>query len=131
MDVLVADDDPDTRDFVGFVLSARGYGVRNAVDGEDALACMKTQAPDVLVLDIMMPRLDGREVMREMKADPVLAHVPVVVISGAADLGPELEGCAVLRKPVSPSALVAEVARCAAMGGGPDRHGARKTNRLH
>jgi DNA-binding response OmpR family regulator len=115
-DVLVVDDDPDVLEFTRFLLSSRGYTVRTSEDGEVALHEMRRRPPDALVLDIMMPRLDGRGVMRGMKADPTLCGVPIVVISGAADLGPELDGCAVLCKPVDPEALVAEVARCVGHG---------------
>jgi CheY-like chemotaxis protein len=113
-EVLVVDDDPDVREFTGFLLASKGYAVQKAFDGQDAMERMTLHAPDVVVLDIMMPRLDGRGVLRAMKADDVLARVPVVIISGASDLGAKLEGCSVLRKPVSPAALIAEVARCLA-----------------
>ena len=114
-EVLVVDDDPDVREFIGFLLSSRGYAVTKAEDGAGALDQMRRRAPDVVLLDLMMPRVEGRDVLRGMTADPMLSRVPVIVISGASDLGPELDSCVVLRKPVNPDALVAEVARCLAV----------------
>ncbi len=80
-DVLIVDDDPDSRRVASKFLAAAGVEVREAPDGETALEDMRRKAPDVVVLDLMMPVLDGFGVLATMRADPLLAGVPVVVLS--------------------------------------------------
>ena len=80
-DALVVDDDPDSRRVASRFLTAAGVSVREAADGETALAEMRRRAPDVAVLDLMMPVLDGFGVLAAMRADPLIAGVPVVVLS--------------------------------------------------
>jgi signal transduction histidine kinase len=80
-DVLIVDDDPDSRRVASRFLGAAGVSVRESPDGESALAEMRRKAPDVAVLDLMMPVLDGFGVLAAMRADPLLAGIPVVVLS--------------------------------------------------
>ncbi|CAA9314332.1 MAG: hypothetical protein AVDCRST_MAG68-1464 [uncultured Gemmatimonadetes bacterium] len=80
-DVLIVDDDPDSRRVASRFLGAAGVSVRESPDGESALAEMRRRAPDVAVLDLMMPVLDGFGVLAAMRADPLLAGIPVVVLS--------------------------------------------------
>jgi DNA-binding response OmpR family regulator len=80
-DALIVDDDPDSRRVASRFLTAAGVSVREAPDGESALAEMRRQAPDVAVLDLMMPVLDGFGVLAAMRADPLLSGIPVVVLS--------------------------------------------------
>jgi PAS domain S-box-containing protein len=80
-DVLIVDDDPDTRRIAGAFLKEANVKVREAVDGERALAEMRATPPDVLVLDLMMPVLDGFGVLAAMRVDPALARIPVVVLT--------------------------------------------------
>jgi signal transduction histidine kinase len=80
-DALVVDDDPDSRRVASRFLSSAGVSVREAPDGETALAEMRRLPPDVAVLDLMMPVLDGFGVLAAMRADPLLSSVPVVVLS--------------------------------------------------
>ncbi len=80
-DVLIVDDDPDTRRIAGTLLTQAGALVREAVDGESALAEMRGTPPDVVVLDLMMPGLNGFGVLEAMRADPTLSRVPVVVLT--------------------------------------------------
>jgi CheY-like chemotaxis protein len=86
--VLVVDDERAIRDFLGDVLTGEGYDVSTASDGHAALTQLATAPPDLVLLDIMMPVLDGREVLRRMRADPRLSRVAVLVMSAAADPGP-------------------------------------------
>lgn len=80
-DVLVVDDDPDSRRVAAKFLKEADVQVREAADGENALMEMHRKPPDVVVLDLMMPVLDGFGVLAAMRADPVLARVPVVVLT--------------------------------------------------
>jgi signal transduction histidine kinase len=80
-DVLVVDDDPDSRRVAAKFLSEANVTVREAQDGETALVEMRSHPPDVLVLDLMMPVLDGFGVLATIRADPLLAGLPVVVLT--------------------------------------------------
>ena len=80
-DVLVVDDDPDSRRVAAKFLSEARLSVREAPDGESALAEMRRNPPDVVVLDLMMPVLDGFGVLATMRADATLAGIPVVVLT--------------------------------------------------
>jgi len=75
------DDDPDSRRVAARFLAEAGVRVREAVDGETALMEMRAHAPDVVVLDLMMPVLDGFGVLAAMRADPLLAGIPAVVLT--------------------------------------------------
>jgi signal transduction histidine kinase len=81
VDVLVVDDDPDSRRVAATFLAEARLQVREAADGESALLEMQRRSPDVVVLDLMMPVLDGFGVLATMRADPVLSSVPVVVLT--------------------------------------------------
>ncbi|HET9982943.1 MAG TPA: response regulator [Longimicrobiales bacterium] len=80
-DILVVDDDEDSRRVATRFLAGARADVREAPDGETALAAMRRRPPDVVVLDLMMPVLDGFGVLATMRADPLLARIPVVVLS--------------------------------------------------
>ena len=80
-EVLLIDDDEDSRRIAGRVLRERGIRVRECVDGENGLVEMRRRPPDVAVLDLMMPVLDGFGVLAAMRADPLLAGIPVVVLT--------------------------------------------------
>ena len=80
-DVLVVDDDPDSRRVASKFLSEANVKVREAADGESALVEMRARRPDVLVLDLMMPVLDGFGVLATIRADPLLSGLPVVVLT--------------------------------------------------
>ncbi|HEY0778185.1 MAG TPA: response regulator, partial [Gemmatirosa sp.] len=88
-DVLVIDDDPDARRITAQVLRGEGATVREAGDGEAGLAAMRRQRPDVAVVDLMMPVLDGFGVLAAMRADVRLRGVPVVVLTTKALTPPE------------------------------------------
>lgn len=80
-EILVVDDDPDSRRIAAQSLGEAGATVREAADGETALTVMRRRPPDVVVLDLMMPVLDGFGVLAAMQSDPELVGVPVVVLS--------------------------------------------------
>lgn len=116
VDVLIADDDPLVRSLLEHKLGAADYVVRSVEDGRAALEAVERQRPDVLVLDAMMPVMDGFETLRRIKSDPELAGVVVVMLTalkreddvvsalklGAADY---------LAKPFNPDELVARLDR--------------------
>ena len=79
--ILVADDDPVSLVFIKSLLEDRGYGVVTAEDGEGALAAIRRERPDLVVTDLVMPYLNGIELIRELRRDGALRTIPVVVIS--------------------------------------------------
>lgn len=109
--ILVVDDDPHLRDIVRFALAKEGFAVLEAEDGAQALAVFAAEAPDLIVLDVTMPELDGTEVCRRLRRD---SRVPIVFLSSRDDeidrvLGLELGGDDYVTKPFSPRELVARV----------------------
>ena len=84
--VLVVDDEPDLRELVRINLSLDGHRVLMAANGDEALKCVREQAPDVVVLDVVMPGRDGWEVLGAIKSeDPVRAQIPVLMLTARAD----------------------------------------------
>jgi two-component system alkaline phosphatase synthesis response regulator PhoP len=116
--VLICDDDPLLRELLEFKLSLRGYAVRVAADGAEALAAIDDAPPDVLVLDAMMPNVDGYETLRRLRADPRRASLPVLMLTArrrADDVVSALELGAndYLVKPFMPEELLARIGRLA------------------
>ena len=112
--VLLADDDEDVRALVEFRLERTDHDVITAVDGEQALALVRERRPDLAVLDVMMPKLTGYEVTREIRADHAVAHTPVILLTARvheSDVTRGFEAGAddYLRKPFSPQELGARV----------------------
>jgi len=83
--VLAVDDDPDVRSFVLTVLEENGYTPLVAQNGEEGMNAIKEEAPDLVILDILMPRGSGVRLYRELKTDASLKHIPVIVLSGIAE----------------------------------------------
>lgn len=79
--ILVADDDPDIVDIIQTVLEGEGFQVLVATDGEEALRKVKQERPDLVILDIMMPKLDGYQVCQQVKNSSALSSIPIVIIS--------------------------------------------------
>lgn len=112
--ILVVDDHPLNRDILRARLVAHGYEVVTAVDGEEALAVARAQQPDLILLDIMMPKVDGITVCRRLKADPSLPFTPIIMVTAKAEsqdvvAGLDAGGDEYLTKPVDPAALLARV----------------------
>jgi len=108
--VLVVDDDADNRRIVAKVLLAEGYEVIEAIDGLEALAQARTALPDLILMDLSLPSLDGWEATRRLKLDPVTQAIPVVALTAFAMRGDEEEARAAgcddyLSKPVRPAAI--------------------------
>ena len=113
--ILIAEDDHDVREALAEALRDSGYRVACAEDGAIALSSMRIDEPCLLLLDLMMPRVDGWQVLQEMQRDARLAHVPLCVISAVADRAPPSVACK-LTKPVDLPKLLETVERycCAA-----------------
>jgi EAL domain-containing protein (putative c-di-GMP-specific phosphodiesterase class I)/DNA-binding response OmpR family regulator len=92
MRILVADDEPDLRDLLRINLEAQGYEVQLAGDGLQALAMAMAQRPDLIVLDVMMPGLDGLEVLRQLRRQPANADLPIVLLSARSSDAEVFEG---------------------------------------
>jgi CheY-like chemotaxis protein len=82
--VLVVDDNEDNLRIVSHILLPRGFEVRTAIDGKSALKSMEEQLPDVVLLDIMMPEMDGMQVLDRIRTNPHSASVPVILVTGKA-----------------------------------------------
>jgi len=112
--VLVADDDRDILELVAFRLERAGYDVVTADDGAQALAAADKRAPDLAVLDVMMPRLDGYEVTRRLRGRTDTERIPVILLTARvqeADIQRGFDAGAddYLKKPFSPQELRARV----------------------
>ncbi|HSB79236.1 MAG TPA: response regulator [Candidatus Methylomirabilis sp.] len=112
--VLVVDDNPENLDIFQARLARHGYEILTAKDGEEALATARATGPDLILLDIMMPKLDGIEVCRRLRADPSFPFVPIILVTAKADskdivAGLEAGADEYLTKPVDQAALVARV----------------------
>ncbi len=90
--ILVVDDDPLNRQLLTELLTSRGLGVESAGDGPSALRRIRESPPHVVLLDVMMPGMTGFEVCRRIKADPELAHLPVLMVTALSDRSDRLEG---------------------------------------
>jgi len=82
--VLVVEDDPSVRDVLHLVLDSEGYAVVPVEDGLEALERLDEALPDLILLDLMLPRLDGFEVVRRLKADARTSHIPVLALTALA-----------------------------------------------
>jgi DNA-binding response OmpR family regulator len=107
--VLVVDDDKDLRDLFAVALKSAGFQVRVADDGISALQLIELTPPDVIVLDLMLPMLDGASVRQEMSAHANTRHIPVVIVTGSTLDLTHLGVAATLRKPVEPGTLITAV----------------------
>jgi len=112
--ILIVDDIEANRDILDARLRPHGYELFQAADGEEALAAAQKHLPDIILLDVMMPKLDGIEVTRRLKADSALPFTPVILVTAKADTKDVIRGMEAgadeyLTKPVDQPALVARV----------------------
>ncbi|WP_224962221.1 response regulator [Geomonas subterranea] len=116
--VLVVDDDPEAVSLITTHLSQAGYGTLSALNGPDALRLARANRPFAITLDIMMPEMDGWEVMRELKEHPETADIPVMIISLSEDraTGIALGAVGVISKPVGQHQLMEAFARLTGAG---------------
>ncbi|MES0342846.1 MAG: response regulator [Anaerolineales bacterium] len=117
--ILVADDDPDIIEAISIVLESRPYNVATARDGEQCLEMIRKRNPDLLLLDLLMPKMDGFAVIRELQSDPATAKIPVLVLTTVVEdasrrryeleTGRDMPVKAYLQKPIAPEQLLLEV----------------------
>jgi len=112
--ILIVDDNATNREVLQVRLNAQGYEIVTAVDGEEALVKVRESDPDLVLLDVMMPKLDGISVVKQLKQDSKLRFIPVILVTAKADtrdlvIGLEAGGDDYLTKPFEQAALVARV----------------------
>jgi two-component system, OmpR family, alkaline phosphatase synthesis response regulator PhoP len=112
--VLVVDDERDILELVKYNLDKEGYQVTVVTTGEDALLATRSRMPDIIVLDLMLPGVDGLEVCRRLKADPKTRGIPIVMLTAKGDeadvvAGLELGAADYVTKPFSPRVLTARI----------------------
>lgn len=115
--VLVVDDEPALLRLMEFMLARKGYGLLTAVNGDEALEVIRSRRPDLVILDVMMPRQDGYQVTEAIRADsdPAIARMPIILLSARAQDGDIVRGREAgaeiyITKPFAPEYLEAVVA---------------------
>lgn len=112
--ILVVDDEPDLVELVSYNLKKEGYEVASALDGEEALGKLRSGAFDLLVLDLMLPGIQGIELCRILRGEPKTEHLPIVMLTARTEeidriLGLELGADDYITKPFNPRELVARI----------------------
>jgi two-component system cell cycle response regulator DivK len=112
--ILLIEDHEDNRRIVRDLLTPAGYEVVEALTGEDGVTMAGTQHPDLILMDIQLPGLDGYEATRRIKANPALSRIPIIAVTSYALSGDDVKareaGCdAYVTKPFSPRALLAKI----------------------
>jgi DNA-binding response OmpR family regulator len=112
--VLVVDDEPMARTLLRLMLVRSGFEVLEAADGFEALAKVKEQLPDIMILDVMMPGIDGFAVCEALRSEDVSAELPIIMLSAKTDSNSQRKGMAVgatkyLTKPISQEELTKNV----------------------
>ncbi len=126
--ILIVDDDPDIRMAIGSVLRSRAHQVFQASDGEEALRKLKEEKPDLMLLDLLIPKMDGFAVVKELKRKQQdYPNIPVLIISSVREesshrryeleVGHRLEVDDYIEKPIEPFVLLAHVERLLGKGG--------------
>jgi two-component system cell cycle response regulator DivK len=112
--ILIVEDTEDNRRIVRDLLSSVGYALIEAVDGIEGVAMAEAERPDLILMDIQLPGIDGYEATRRIRANPAIAPIPIIAVTSYALSGDEAKtrkaGCdAYIAKPFSPRALLAKV----------------------
>lgn len=117
--VLIVDDDPDILENIVTVLETQPYRLATAQDGKKCMEFVRQEVPDLLILDLLMPRMDGWGVIREMRSEPRFARVPIMILTTVIEdasrrryeleTGMAMEVQAYIQKPVAPSDLLRQV----------------------
>jgi len=119
--ILVVDDEPEAVELLEFNLKQAGYAVTTAGDGAEALKKARTQSPDLIVLDVMLPEMDGFEICKSLRLDSTTAKIPIIMLTAKAAeidrvLGLELGADDYLTKPFSPRELLLRIKKILARG---------------
>ena len=112
--ILVIEDQEDNRRIVRDLVTASGYVLLEAATGEDGVTMASRERPDLILMDIQLPGIDGYEVSRRIKADPLLNHIPIIAVTSYALSGDDQKafaaGCdGYVTKPYSPRLLLAKI----------------------
>ena len=112
--ILIVDDDPNALRLIGYALQRQGYEVVVAQNGQEALAKAQSEKPNLIVLDVMMPAMDGYQVLRRLRADPDTARTPVILFTAKSQVDDKIAGFEAgaddyMAKPVTPAELIARV----------------------
>jgi CheY-like chemotaxis protein len=121
--VLLVEDDDDNQVIYGFILNHHGYAVLLAGDGESGVRMARDHLPDLILMDLTLPRIDGLQATRILKADPATSAIPIVALTAHGEAEDRQAardaGCvSFLAKPVEPRQVAGEVGRVLAMAGG-------------
>jgi two-component system alkaline phosphatase synthesis response regulator PhoP len=114
--VMVVDDEPDIRRLVGFSLKRHGFDIVEATDGLAACALAEAEQPDIILMDVMMPLMNGFEAVRKLKENAATADIPVVMLSAKSQVYEQEEGLesgavSYICKPFTPAELVEQVSQ--------------------
>lgn len=122
VDVLIAEDDAAILDSLSFILKRDGWSISSVMDGDAALQAVRRQRPRMVVLDIMLPKRTGLEVLKQMRAEEATRDVPVLILTARGqqhdrEIAEELRADGFVTKPYSNGEVIAEVRRllCAAV----------------
>jgi phosphate regulon transcriptional regulator PhoB len=112
--ILIVDDEQDIADLVSYNLEKEGYATIKAYDGGDVLKTIKTQKPDLVILDLMLPRMNGLDICRAIRANQEVAHLPIIMLTAKADevdkiIGLEIGADDYMTKPFGVKELIARV----------------------
>ena len=112
--ILIVDDDLETLRLVGLILERGGYQIAAASSGQQALTMAHSESPNLIILDIMMPEMDGYQVMKNIRQDPAISNIPVLMFTAKAGIEDKITGYETgvddyLTKPIHPAELVAHV----------------------
>ena len=112
--VLIVEDEPNIVESLTFVLGREGFAVSSVLDGEAAVERLRHDPPDLMILDVMIPRLNGFEVLKLAKSDPVLKRIPIIVLTAKGQvqdrrLAEEIGSDGFMTKPFSNREIVARV----------------------
>jgi len=113
--ILLIEDNAVNRDLTEFLLESQGYQVREAVSAEEAFGLLKSERPDLIVMDIQLPGMDGLEALRRLKENPLTRNIPVVAVTSYAMKGDResaaAAGCAgYVTKPIDKTIFLREIA---------------------
>ncbi|MFN0058108.1 MAG: response regulator [Planctomycetota bacterium] len=134
--IAVIEDESDLREVIQYNLEREGYRVLDAADGESGLALIRRETPDLVLLDLMLPRLDGIEVCRRLKADSATKPIPVIMVTAKGEesdvvLGLGLGADDYVTKPFSPKELIARVRAVLRRGQVKEDRGPRERIEAH
>ena len=112
--ILVVEDQNDDRQIIRDMLVGTGYAITEAEDGEQALAAVAKERPDLILMEIQLPSMDGYEAMRRIRTDPALLSIPIIAVTSFAPRGEEQKARAAgcdhfVPKPYSPRELLAKI----------------------